>query len=36
MDFNRVRRWAFWLGILAVIIVVGLIKNVAIWLGVLR
>ena len=36
MNFNKFRRWAFWLGLLGVVVLVGLIKNVAIWAGVLR
>ena len=36
MDFAKFRRRALWLGLLGVVMLVGLIKNLAIWLGVLR
>ncbi len=36
MNFNKIRRWALGLGLLAVVILVGIVKNLAIYLGVLR
>lgn len=36
MDFNKIRRRAFWLGLVGVVVLVGIIKNLAIWAGVLR
>jgi hypothetical protein len=36
MDYNRFRRWAFWLGIAAVVLLVGVVHVAGVRLGVFR
>jgi hypothetical protein len=36
MDLSKFRRRVFWLGLLAVVVLVGMIKQIALYLGVLR
>ncbi len=36
MDFGKIRKWALILGMLGVLFLVGAIKHIAIWAGVIR
>ncbi len=36
MNYNRFRRWAFWLGIIAVVLLVGVVHTAGVRLGVFR
>lgn len=36
MDFNKFRRWVFWLGMFGVIFMVGMLHTIGHHLGVLR
>jgi hypothetical protein len=36
MDFNKFRRWVFWLGMFAVIFMVGMLHTIGHHMGVFR